>query len=132
MLTHRITRGWAYGSEGFSKTIEISAGGQLILSETIPAGSVNLDVAFALDVSQAKVLALISDQDVTVKTNDGAAPDNTFTLPAGKPFIWINGDPALRDTGGTAVVTDIAKLVVSNAGDSDAVLQVSALFDPTV
>ena len=132
MLTHRITSGWSRGSENIVRSFDLSAGAENNIDETIPAGANNLAVAFALDVSQLKALFMLSDKDVTVETNSGAAPINTFALKAGVPFVWNTNDASLRDTAGTAVATDVTGLFLTNAGASDALLQIRALLDPTI
>lgn len=132
MLTHYVTRGWGIGSNAITKRLEIQAGAENNIDETIPGASTNLLVAYAVDVSQVKSLFLLSDKDVTVKTNNSGSPVNTFTLGAGVPFTWIVGDGTLKDTSGTTVSTDITTLYVTNAGADPALLQIRTLVDPTV
>lgn len=132
MITHRISQGWSNGGNGLSRTREISAGAENNLDESIAAGAVNQLVAFVLDVSQLKALYLLAAAALTIKTNSSGAPANTFVLQPGVPFVWHDQMPALRDTAGVAVGTDITALYVSNAGADAVVLQLRSLLDPTV
>lgn len=131
MLTHRITLGWASAAAGLSKTFELSAGAEHNIDEEIAAGIVDREVAFVLDVSQCKVLYLLSDQPITIETNSGAAPGNVFTLAANKPFVWVDGNPAMRDSAGNLVV-DITSIFISNPGEAVATLRIRSLLDPTL
>ena|SRR5688572_29899204 len=130
MLTRTLILSYR-GADALNKTVDLQGGAELNLDELIPAGSNPLAIIFAMDVSQLKLLYLVSDKDITVKTNSNAVPVNTFTLAAGVPFVWGAGGAALRDTGGNLVNTDITSLQVVNAGEDDATLQVRSLYDPT-
>jgi hypothetical protein len=122
----RINGGTAIGTTNQA----ISAGANCSISETIAAAASNLEVAFVLDASQVSALVLIATADMTVETNDGTTPDNTFTLKANVPYVWTSADGGtLRDTAGVSVVDITALFVTSTAGG---VLSVEALFDPTV
>lgn len=132
VITHRFTRGWTSGNgNGFSQTLAIAADGEdnRVISA---AGDSTQQVALAIDVSQLKGLALLSDQDVTLKTNSSGSPANVFTLAAGVPFLWFYGDPALHDTAGTAVSTDVTTLYIVNAGDDAASVLICVLVDSTL
>lgn len=114
-----------------SAAFSIEGGGKLDLSETIPGGSSNLQLTAALDVSALKLLVLLCDRDITIETNSGGSPVNTFSLSAGVPFVWFAQQGALRDTGGTAVTTDITALFATLAAGDDATFQMQTLSDVT-
>lgn len=122
------------GGDAITKAVNITGGLALDIDETIPSGSTNLALgaSCAIDVSQLKLLYIVSDQDLVLETNSGGSPVNVFTLAAGVPFAWHSGMPALRDTAGTAVTTDITGLFATVAGATDAILQIRTLIDPTV
>lgn len=133
MFTHTIIRSWQSAGASIAKSQDVSAGAEGGVDESIPASSTNLPVAFAADVSQIKSLYIVADGPLTLKTNSSTEPDNTITLAANDPFVWVTGDPALRDTAGTAITTDITGLYVTNADADNAVLlQIRMLVDPTV
>ncbi len=120
-------------SRSYSKSFAVTGGASLRIAEAIPDSSSDLEVAFALDVSQAKCFMLLADQDMTVETNDGTAPGNTFTLEANQPYIWpAAAGESWADTEDDAVDTDITALFVTNASGSDGTLYVDVIYDPTV
>lgn len=133
MITHRFTRGWTPGGgRGFSQTQDVLADGEDNRIIAVPANTQNKQVALVIDVSQLKGLALLSDKDVLIETNNSGSPVNSFNLAAGVPFVWAYGDPAIRDTDGTAVTTDVTTIYITNDGDEDAEVQVGVLVDSTL
>ncbi len=131
-LTHTITKTFiSNDGVSFSASVASSGGLEVNVDETIAGSSTDLAVAFACDVSQLKSLFILATAAMTIETNSGSASDNTITLAANVPFSWTNQDGLdLRDTGETAITTDIASLfVTSSAGGS---LKIRALVDPTV
>lgn len=132
MVKHKFSLGWGDGGASISKGVDIEAGGATYIDESISAAVTDREVAFVCDVSQLKGIFIVSDQDLLLQTNDGASPVNVITLTANRPFLWFNGMPALRDTAGTAITTDITAIFATNAGASAARLQIRALLDPTV
>lgn len=133
MLTHNFIRGWNNGGSAISKQISVQSGGEKNIDETIPVSTTDALVAFDMDVSQLKGIYIISNTALLIQCNDGTTPSNTITLAANTPFMWVFGDAALRDTAGAVITTDITGLYVTNASaDTAALLQIRALYDPTV
>lgn len=133
MITHTFSRGWTNGGVSISKSVDVSSGAEVNLDESIPAATTDQLVAFVLDVSQIKGLYIIADKPLLIQTNDGSSPANTITLAANVPFMWVNGDAAIRDTAGAVITTDITSLYVTNTDpDAAAVLRIRCLYDPTV
>lgn len=117
----------------YSKSFTVTGGARLAIEEAVADGSSDLEVACELDVSQVKSFLLLCDQDVTVETNDGTTPGNTFTLEANTPYIWPAAEgESWADTEDAAVTDDITALFVTNASGTDATLRLDAIFDPTV
>lgn len=133
MFTHKVTVSWSNaGGTVLSRSVSLLGGSEHNIQEAIPATTNDKPVEFALDISQCKVFMLVSDKDVTIETNAADhSGGNIFTLPAGRPFVWFDGMPAMRDTAGNLVV-DIASLYITNAGDTQAVVDIRSLLDPTV
>lgn len=132
-FTHTFTRGWASSNGGtLSKQVQAVGGAEVGLSEAIPATTTDALVAFVMDVSQMKGVYIVSDADLTLQFNDGTTPSNTITLLANKPFVWVFGDIALRDTAGAVITTDITAIYATNAGAVAANLEIRACYDPTV
>lgn len=132
MFTHTLNRSWSRAGEAITKSFNVTGGAENNIDEAIPADTVDQLVAFTADVSQIKSLYIVSDKDILIQTNSGSAPANTFTLAAGRPFMWSTGDAALADTAGVAVTVDITALYVTNAHETiAAALQIRCLVDPT-
>lgn len=133
MFTHTFYRSWSRPGDSVVKGVEISGGAELNIDEQIAANASNQLVAFTLDISQCKGLFMVSDVDVLIETNNSTSPVNVFSLAAGIPFLWMNGDAAMRDTANAAVTTDITAIYVTNSDvDTPANLQIRCLTDPTI
>lgn len=103
-----------------------SAAGHVGVVESIANGQTNFVVNLAIDVSAVKSIVIVSDQNITVKTNDNSTPDNTLTLVAGKEYSW-NTD-SLQSLLLTA---DVTSLHVANASGETATLTLDCILDPS-
>lgn len=72
----------------------------------VAANQTNLQLEpFAVDVSDLLLWVIMSDQDLTIKTNSSSVPDDTITVKAGVPIIWDSESGAANPL--TADVTDL-------------------------
>jgi hypothetical protein len=127
MFNHVITEKVEVGATQITKTSLHTGAAKQSIEETVPDSSTDLEIAFALDVSQLKSIYIVSDQDITLETNSGSAADDTIALVAGVPYIWHS------DSYHTCLLgTDITELYATNASGTDATLQIEALYDPTL
>ena len=125
-LTHNITWSWQSGTTSFEHTEAVSAGLERNLDESIPDSSTDLAVTFALDQSAMKSFYLVSDQVVTIKTNNSSTPDDTLVLVASTPVVWTANCQMTNP-----ITVDVAQLYVTNASGTAATLKIRALEDPT-
>jgi hypothetical protein len=95
-------------------------------SLTVPIANDQL-VALVLDVSQVKAIVILSDQDLTLETNNSGTPVDTLALKANVPYFWYTNKPQVLAFG-----TDITALYVTNASAAIASLKIEILVDPTV
>jgi hypothetical protein len=95
-------------------------------SLTVPIANDQL-VALVLDVSQVKAIVILSDQDLTLETNNSGTPVDTLALKANVPYFWYTNKPQALAFG-----TDITALYVTNASAAIATLKIEILVDPTV
>lgn len=96
------------------------------VSVAVPAGSTDLEVICAIDVSQIGVVCISADQDLTVKVNSTGTPAPEIALKANAPYIWD------EDSYFTNLLTaDVTKFYVSNAGTTDATFEVEGNYDST-
>ena len=126
MPTHNINLDWSNGNESLSRKVTITADGEANVVVAVADAASDLAVNIAIDFSALKLLYLVSDQDLTVETNDGTTPDDTLTLKAGKPLLWF------EDSGfSNPLSADVTSLHVTNASGTDATLTVKTLQDAT-
>lgn len=127
-ISHTITISWDGGGTPISKASTISFGSEINLDESIADSSTDLLVAFTLDVSALKSFFMVSDQAITVETNNGTTPDDTFTLAANVPIVWDVNSGAANPF---ASAVDVTALYVTNSSGSAATLQIRCGYDPT-
>lgn len=116
----------AFEQQTVSKANVVEGGLVLQLDEPIPDSSSDLEIELVIDVSQVQGILLVSDQDVTIETNDGSSPDDTISLKAGIPYVWYDGKYDALVFG-----SDVTSIFVTNASGSDARLQMLCVVDPT-
>ena len=127
MATHKATLGFQGSGRSLTKDISYTdTGVSLIDGETVATGNDNVEFTFELDFSECKLFYLLSDQEVTFETNDGAAPDDTWTLLADEPYVWH------ETSYHTFLITaDITSILISNQSGATATIHCLALYDPT-
>jgi hypothetical protein len=131
MIAHKFTFGWNDGGIGITKSFEVTAGSALQLDEAIGANANAEQLNFAFQRSLLKGLFIVSDRDLTLKTNNSGDPDNTFNLAAGKPIVWVDGMQNLRDSNG-AELGNVTSLFATNPSESAAAtLRIRVLIEPT-
>lgn len=131
MPTHNVTLTFEAGeSAKLSKTVSASQDSETNLDVTVPAETDDHQVAVEIDVSALESLFLLSDQDVTLETNDGSTPDDTFALKANEPVYWHKDSPLPNPF---ASGTDVTSLFLSNQNGAGVTADVKAriLQDPT-
>lgn len=132
-VTTRLTQGITGGEAISPPADEITAGSRIQIDETVNDSESNFQISLETVVTNEILLLfyMVSDQDVTVYTNDvsGGSPDETIVLAANVPFIWTDN---MRVHGYTNVLqTTLTDLYVTNASGANAKFQVEVLVDPT-
>jgi hypothetical protein len=109
-----------------SQALALSGPSAIMLDEAIADGSTDLQVACAFALTGLQAFLLVSDQALTVKTNNSGAPQETLAIAAGKPLIYLPG------TGAPALFAGaVTALFVTNASGATAALKVRVLHDST-
>ncbi len=126
-VTHRIQLRFQKGNDVIDKTVVSASGSENNLDELIPIAASDLLVAWACDYSQLKSLYMVSDKDLTVETNNGSTPDDTFVLKANEPMVWTENCGLANP-----FTVDVTALYVTNESGVDAILRIRKLEDPTV
>jgi len=125
-ITHTIQTTWENGTSAVSTRKQVTSDSEINVDVVIASATTNGQIVCAIDISELKSIVLNSTKDVTVKTNDGSTPDDTFTLKANNPLVWNNESPTANPFS-----ADITDLYVTNASGADATVQVRALLDVT-
>lgn len=114
--TVKVLQSVTYGSKVISNTTNHTVENVQVIEETVADGSTDLAILCSIDVSAAKVVSIMADQDLTIETNDGTTPQETISLTANLPIVWQTGDAAL-------FAGDVDSIYVTNASGSSTVLQ---------
>jgi hypothetical protein len=123
---HDITIIVAGGGRQVKTTRSYSADGGTSRSWSVPDESTDLQCNIAIDVDKVKSFVIVSDQDVTIVTNDGTTPDDTLTLEAGIEYRW--DEDSLDDFKLTA---DVTAMYITNASGAAATVDVDVIQDTT-
>ena len=84
VLLQKLTAG------GFAVEQNMNFTGDLVthVEASVPESSTDYVVSFAADVDKIQAIIILSDQDMVLETNSGAAPDDTINLLADNPYTW--------------------------------------------
>lgn len=125
-FTHTLGTNWNGGGLSLAASNTYSAGAELNITESIADSATDAEVAATIDVSEIKSIYILSDQALTLETNNGAAPADTIVLVANEPYIWYTGSYYTN-----LLATDITALFFTNASGSVATIELRCVFDPT-
>jgi hypothetical protein len=122
---HAITQSVQSGSINIQSEGRYEGSGNPRIDD-VAAADATTRMTIAIDVSAVKSIVLLSDQDVTIKTNNASTPDDELELSAGVAYLWNT------DTEGDFVFgTDITAVFVQNAGEEEARIQIDVIEDAT-
>jgi len=126
MAQHIITRSLNDGIETTTKTVTLTAEGQVRLDPVIAAAAANapVDVAFPYARIKSVKLENVSSAQMTVKTNDADTPAQTFTIAANDMIEWKDGDPFTNP-----FTADVTRFYVTSVPGGT--LRIRVLYDPT-
>lgn len=110
-----------------AKQFEVSGAARMGIEESVSDGASDQQIAMDLDISTIQGILIVSDQDLTVKTNDSGTPDDTLNLTGGVPEQYA-ASPAF---GSNPFSTDLTDLYVTNNSGAEATLQIEVVYDPT-
>lgn len=124
-FTHTIQRKVIAAGGAIQASNDYTGESQTSIDESVPIQS-DYEVAFTLDVSAIKAIFIMSDQDLTLETNDGGSPVDTISLLANVPYVWHTGSYFVNK-----LTTNITALFLTNASAAAARFQLEVVFDPT-
>jgi hypothetical protein len=125
-FTHTLQQSVQAGSQVVTGSKQFSGSAKVSLEETVANGLTDSLINVAIDVSAVKCFILLSDQNVTIETNNGTTPDNTIALIANVAYVWCS------DSYDTFKLTvDVTKFYVTNSSGATATIKLEALVDAT-
>ena len=92
------------------------------IQESVATGTADQEISLAIDISKLKAFSMQASQAMTVKTNSSGSPQETFTLSAGTPVVFVDGDTAI-------FAGDVSSLFITNASGSLATFNLVAAVD---
>jgi len=126
MPTSTMAYGCTIGATALAHEVTITTDAVTEHALVIPDSTSDQLITIAIDFSELEALYLFSDQDVTIETNDGTTPDDTFSLVAGVPIAW-NTDCG-HDNPLTA---DVTAMYITNATGETANVKIRVAQDST-
>lgn len=102
----------------------VTDSGSILSDPTIPANTNNVEVGIAFTIAALKSIRIDTDVTVTLETNDGTTPDDTFTITAGTPFFWMTGTGIANPFD-----TNVTKFFFSNATNTNASVRIRGVRD---
>lgn len=120
--TARMTIALVSGDKRVSTGITYEGDNVQHLTPSIADASTNYEILIGIDISKLQAFVMVSDVALTVKTNNGTTPIDTFTLTAAKPVMYRTGDTAI-------FTADVTALYITNASGSAAAFELIYLVD---
>ena len=129
-FTHNVTVNYTSGGATVSGSFSNTADGEDNRDVTVPSANTltPLLVNMNVDVSQLQSLMILSDKDISIKTNDATTPQETLTIKANVPFIYVANQGANNTL---PFAGDVTALYMINAGASAASVKIRMLQDAT-
>lgn len=107
-----------------SKTITVTGGMEIAVSETISASSTDVEIDLNLDVSQVQGIYIVASAAMTIEWNDNAGAQGSFTLAADTPEIFWGGE-------GQTCPFDVDVTSIFVTSSAGGLLEIYAVVDAT-
>jgi hypothetical protein len=126
-LTDKITRSYTGNGSAITSTVgEYTGNGIASFDDDIAAGATNVEIDITFPFASIQALAIVSSQDLTLKTNSTSTPGDTISIKGGVGIVW--GKDFHEANPFTA---DVTKLFATNATTNKSTLKIRVLFDAT-
>ena len=114
------------GANLIDKTVTTSGGARYTLDKDVANGVTNYQIECDFVKDRLLGVMMVSDKALTIKTNSGGAPDDTFTMTADVPMFWTTGMPTSNP-----FTKNVSALFVTNASGAQANLKGAFVVEPT-
>lgn len=122
-LTEAINVG---GGVSTSNAFTFTGDGRESRQVVVPDSTTDKLVNIAIDIDQMRLIYIVSDQDITLETNNAGTPQETIALKAGKPLVWYLGSYFALPFAG-----DVTSMYLTNASGSEALFELHMIHDAT-
>lgn len=123
--THTITKGWKSGSKAISKSKDLTDSAEMSVDVATPAATTDQLTTIAISATKTTALFLVSDVDLTLKTNNATTPQETINLTAGNPLVWDSNSYHDFPFSG-----DVTAIYTTNAAGQQSNLNIRILYHP--
>jgi hypothetical protein len=90
-IQHTHVLNWSNGSVTLSSSVVLTGQEEINVGIAIAPSSTNQQIAnFAFTLAKLQGVYILSDQNLTLKTNSTGSPQDTITITANEPFEWNN------------------------------------------
>lgn len=125
-ITHTITTVLSGASVGLSGSFGVTSDREQYFDVALDASAIDVEAILDFEEADLKSFFYICDKDTTLKTNSTGSADDTFTIPANKPFLW--NAVMLIDNPFTA---DVTHIYITNAEAEAGTARFAVLSDGT-
>ncbi|MEO6809715.1 MAG: hypothetical protein ABI353_11440 [Isosphaeraceae bacterium] len=123
--TQTVTKAWKSGSQAISKSKDLTDAAELKVDITIATAITDQLTPLAISATKTTVLYLVSDVDLTLKTNNSGTPQETIALTAGNPLVWDSTAYHAIPFAG-----DVTAIYLTNASGQQGNVNVRVLYHP--
>lgn len=125
-FSHVLTKSVGTGGKTISGQKTYSGDSRISIDVSVADEAVDFHVDMTLDVSEIDSIFILSDQSITLETNNAGTPVDTISLVANVPYCW--------DTDcyfANILDSDITGLYFTNASGAAARVQIDVVYDGT-
>lgn len=114
ILTLKHTPGGGGTGQQIGANVNITADMENNADMTVANNATNAELDIIIPTTALKAIMIYTEDisgTLTVKTNSSSAPDQTFTITGGKPFVWYTGCGITNP-----ITTAVTKVYVTRIG----------------
>lgn len=125
-MLHTLVQSLTSPSGQKSASLQFNAAAVLELDEAIAAVTTNQAVALSFVVAKVVSIFILTDADLTLKTNSSSSPTNTIALKSGVAYFWFTPNAY----NACLFTSDVTTAFLTNAGANAANCYIRILYTP--